>query len=423
MFSPMRAARKTSPLGVAAPGEPFPLSCRHHDGRHRRARAVLFPVSTARLLFASSDPSYHSGKCTVVCTYCMDVLPWRYRTFRRPSIFGYVAFFVFLVLGVWTATQLLINTSTLGRCWSALFDLPPRFGHDFLGGPVSPGTLPNSRGPVKFPCGLRRQRDHLYLYQNSQRSPLWSSHQVGARRPFVSDLRWGRVIKLGLMRGTDEGQMHRPSLSDVCRPRTPTQETGPLLSLAVEVMFQLPSGGASGQKRGHRPKNRHRAPTQATAYFFAGNPLVDSGGLSAPWFIAELLIEVTPCMFSVTQRGGATAPLELWIQLACSEGPFVPLGLKHLEGRGTICYSAVEGPFVPPPELARSEGRFGTLGLELVALPVVRALSSDILCSAHTSTRATARRDSFIRSDSDTPRATRRVERTVWHKGARQACV
>ena len=44
-------------------------------------------------------------------------------------------------------------------------------------------------------------------------------------------------------------------------------------------------------------------------------------------------------VFSVTLRGGATAPLELWIQLA------------------------------------RSEGRFGTLGLELVALPVVRALS------------------------------------------------
>ena len=27
--------------------------------------------------------------------------------------------------------------------------------------------------------------------------------------------------------------------------------TGPLLSLAVGVIFQLPSGGASGQKRGH----------------------------------------------------------------------------------------------------------------------------------------------------------------------------
>ena len=32
--------------------------------------------------------------------------------------------------------------------------------------------------------------------------------------------------------------------------------TGPLLSLAVGVIFQLPSGGASGQKRGHRPKER-----------------------------------------------------------------------------------------------------------------------------------------------------------------------
>ena len=49
----MRAARKTSPLRVAAPGEPFPLSCRHHDGRLRRARAVLFSclhsTSTYRL--------------------------------------------------------------------------------------------------------------------------------------------------------------------------------------------------------------------------------------------------------------------------------------------------------------------------------------------------------------------------------------
>ena len=33
----MWAARKTSPLGVAALGAPFPLSCRHHDGRGRRA--------------------------------------------------------------------------------------------------------------------------------------------------------------------------------------------------------------------------------------------------------------------------------------------------------------------------------------------------------------------------------------------------
>ena len=32
--------------------------------------------------------------------------------------------------------------------------------------------------------------------------------------------------------------------------------TGPLLCLAVGVIFQLPSGGASGKKRGHRPKER-----------------------------------------------------------------------------------------------------------------------------------------------------------------------
>ena len=59
--------------------------------------------------------------------------------------------------------------------------------------------------------------------------------------------------------------------------------------------------------------------------------------------------------------------------------------------RGTICTSgtqalgmqrdhlssAVEGPFVTPSELVCSEGRFVPLGLEFVALPVVRALSSN----------------------------------------------
>ena len=49
--------------------------------------------------------------------------------------------------------------------------------------------------------------------------------------------------------------------------------TGPLLSLAVGVIFQLPSGGASGQKRGHRPENRQRAPSQGTALTCSGTPL------------------------------------------------------------------------------------------------------------------------------------------------------
>ena len=145
--------------------------------------------------------------------------------------------------------------------------------------------------------------------------------------------------------------------------------TGPLLSLAVGVIFQLSSGGASGQKRGHRPKNRHRAPTQATAYFFAGNPLVDSGGLSAPWFIGRAAhrgyavhVEHFFLVFSVTLRGGATAPLELCIHLACSEGPFVPLGLKHLEGRGTICYSAVDGTICTSTRARMFRGTFRNSG-------------------------------------------------------------
>ena len=41
--------------------------------------------------------------------------------------------------------------------------------------------------------------------------------------------------------------------------------------LAAGVAFQLPAGGTSGQAQGHRPKNRHRAPTQRPA--FTGIPL------------------------------------------------------------------------------------------------------------------------------------------------------
>ena len=113
-------------------------------------------------------------------TYCRGGIGY----FVARLFFGYVAFFIFLYWAYGRQLNFLINTSTLGRCWSALLGLPPRFGHDSLGAPglvqQSPGTLPNSRGPVKFPCGLGgRQRDHLYLYQNSQRSPLWSSHGLG----------------------------------------------------------------------------------------------------------------------------------------------------------------------------------------------------------------------------------------------------
>ena len=53
LFSRMRAARETSPSRMSTPGAPFPLSCRDHDGRLRRARAVLIAclhgTSTYRL--------------------------------------------------------------------------------------------------------------------------------------------------------------------------------------------------------------------------------------------------------------------------------------------------------------------------------------------------------------------------------------
>ena len=138
----------------------------------------------------------------MVCTYCMDVSPWRYWAYCRPSILGYVAIFVLLVLGVWTATRLLINTTTSGRCWSALLGLPPRFGHVSFGAlglvQQSPGTLPNS-GTLEPRCwttctSTRTLKDHRCGLVNSWdsetvclRPPLRSSHQAGAHEKNGTD--------------------------------------------------------------------------------------------------------------------------------------------------------------------------------------------------------------------------------------------
>ena len=80
---------------------------------------------------------YRGGTGRVVASiYCtgrivMDVLfPW----YGRIDATWYVT----------SATQFSINTSTLGRCWSALLGLPPRFGQDSLGA----GGLVQSSFPV-----------------------------------------------------------------------------------------------------------------------------------------------------------------------------------------------------------------------------------------------------------------------------------
>ena len=101
MFSPMRAARKTSALRVAAPGEPFPLSCRHHDGRLRCARAVLFPLSPQHVYISPLQILRTTLGSTLwfvlfVWTYCRGGIVH----FVAHLFFGYVTFFVFLVLGV-----------------------------------------------------------------------------------------------------------------------------------------------------------------------------------------------------------------------------------------------------------------------------------------------------------------------------------
>ena len=80
----MWAARKTSPLGVAAPGVPFPLSCRHHDGRLRRARPVLFAclysTSTYRFFgsFVQSLGNCSGGIGLFVATCCWFVATFGY---------------------------------------------------------------------------------------------------------------------------------------------------------------------------------------------------------------------------------------------------------------------------------------------------------------------------------------------------------
>ena len=76
----MWAARKTSPLGVAAPGVPFPLSCRHHDGRLPHARTVLFACLHSTSTYRLFGPFVQLWE--VLCGFVLTV--W---TYCRPSIF------------------------------------------------------------------------------------------------------------------------------------------------------------------------------------------------------------------------------------------------------------------------------------------------------------------------------------------------
>ena len=93
LFLRMRGARKTSPFGMATPGAPFPLACRHLVGRLRRAS----------FLHAFLLSSYYFGIGRIVG-----------RLFFVTSLFSYC-----LVLGVLTGAPpfcLHINFGTVLIC-------------------------------------------------------------------------------------------------------------------------------------------------------------------------------------------------------------------------------------------------------------------------------------------------------------------
>ena len=74
---------------MAALGAPFPLSCRHHDGRLRRARLFACLHSTSTYRFFGSFVQL--WEYSVVCTYCMEVLPPAYVLVTSPSSYGVIA--------------------------------------------------------------------------------------------------------------------------------------------------------------------------------------------------------------------------------------------------------------------------------------------------------------------------------------------
>ena len=77
LFSRMRAARKTSPLGMATPGASLPLACRHHVGRHRRVPHPLWVWRLRPFLFIVF---YYMvfDVCSVHCVYFCTSSYWAY---------------------------------------------------------------------------------------------------------------------------------------------------------------------------------------------------------------------------------------------------------------------------------------------------------------------------------------------------------
>ena len=199
----MRGARKTSPFGMATPGAPFPLACRHLVGRLRRAS----------FLHAFLLSSYYFGIGRIVG-----------RLFLVTSLFSY-----YLVLGVLTATQPFNQHTNFGAV------LICSFGSSS----VSWVCMFPVEHQVRSSC-LQAQFPTL-----GHRNPEVGKLGTLAHQKFVSgpadhvfgDPNWVKETP-------DEEQVHRPSVSDVSRPRAPTQEqvqgTVPRNGLQL---FRCPLGG------------------------------------------------------------------------------------------------------------------------------------------------------------------------------------
>ena len=214
------------------------------------------------------------------------------------------------------------------RCGQVTWQVLPLLRSSHLAGTGHMGSGSGEGVPLDLLPALYLSVDAPLLVQSSSatlpnlsRPQLWSSHLAGAHERQAFDHRCGRVAKLALERrrvqqrcprGFSSAALgHRPqNQAKGADPRTGTPQkrnvflpgcsvfslswpacagaflvpglwfSGPAPSvsclfcsarcfflLAAGVTFQLPAGGTSGQaQKGHRPKNRYRAPTQGPAF-------------------------------------------------------------------------------------------------------------------------------------------------------------
>ena len=206
----MRGARKTSPLGMALPGAPFPLACRH--------------------CWTSSSRFFPSRFPAIVVLFGIGRIIGR--LFLVTSLFSQ-----YLVLVVLTATQPFFQHINFGAVLICSFGLPPCLGMFPVEHQVRSSCL-----QAQFPT-LGHWNPEV-----GKLGPLEPQKFVSGPADHV----FGDPNRV--KETPDEEQVHHPSVSDVSRPRAPTQEpvqgTVPRNGLQL---FRYPLGGLRRSLRRRPP--------------------------------------------------------------------------------------------------------------------------------------------------------------------------